>query len=235
MGAVEAHRYPRTMEAVIFDLFGTLVPNLSPDRFTAAATRIAELFGVPLKRVVEEIKSQFPQRMSGAILDGPLQFVPLAAALGVAVAETDQHAAYSVWVDFQVAGLTPKPDALHVLEALRERGYALALASDCSSGTPARLDATAMGAFFSVRACSALIGEQKPHAAMYEHVLSGLGVPGSECLYVGDGNSNELAGARRHGMTTVWVDNGRSRPDREVSSDADHRVTELTQILDLVH
>ena len=61
------------------------------------------------------------------------------------------------------------------------------------------------------------LGIRKPHPEMYRRVVGQLGVPARSCLYVGDGNSNELLGAREQGMTTVWVDNGDQQAFKERS------------------
>ena len=45
----------------------------------------------------------------------------------------------------------------------------------------------------------------KPDPRIYEMAVEGLGVAAEECLYVGDGTSNELTGASRVGMTAVLM------------------------------
>ncbi|MBI4219674.1 MAG: HAD family hydrolase [Chloroflexi bacterium] len=46
---------------------------------------------------------------------------------------------------------------------------------------------------------------QKPHRRVYEIASQKLGMRASECLYVGDGGSNELQGALSVGMSAVQV------------------------------
>ena len=61
--------------------------------------------------------------------------------------------------------------------------------------------------------------------------LEGLGVEGGRSVYVGDGNSSELPGAKAHGMTTVWVDNGDAQHWRhEFVPEGDFAVTDLREI-----
>jgi FMN phosphatase YigB (HAD superfamily) len=70
---------------------------------------------------------------------------------------------------------------------------------------------------------------------MYRHVLNGLGVEGNRCFYVGDGNSNELVGARRHGMITIWVDNGDCQGFKDNwAPGGEHTVRDLREILPIV-
>jgi putative hydrolase of the HAD superfamily len=136
---------------------------------------------------------------------------------------------------FLIEALQPKADALHCLEELRVRGFKLALVTDCSWETPEVLDDTPLGQFFSVRAASAHIGVRKPDAKMYEHALKGLSVDPRRCIYVGDGNSEELIGAKRHGMTTVWVDNGDEQHFKDGwKPEGDHAVTDLRDVVKIV-
>jgi putative hydrolase of the HAD superfamily len=49
------------------------------------------------------------------------------------------------------------------------------------------------------------VGLVKPERAIYELALSQLGLTASECVFVGGGGSNELAGARAVGLCAVFV------------------------------
>ncbi len=66
-------------------------------------------------------------------------------------------------------------------------------------------------------------------------VAEGLGLTGEACLYVGDGNSEELPGAKRHGMTTVWVDNGDQQHWKErFVPDGDYTVCDMLELHGIV-
>ena len=52
-------------------------------------------------------------------------------------------------------------------------------------------------------ALSHQIGVCKPDPAAYQHILTALGVPAAAAVYVGDGSSNELPGARAAGFGAV--------------------------------
>jgi putative hydrolase of the HAD superfamily len=223
------------IDAVILDLFGTLVPNFSLDRFWGCVDRVADVLGAPRAGFRAEWRATFRQRMDGTLRDGEEMFVPLLRKLGVAVDGPSLAEANRLRRAFMAAELVPKDGARECLVELRRCGYRLALATDCSSDTPALLDRTPLGEFFEVRAVSADLGVTKPHPAIYEHVLAGLGVAGEACVYVGDGNSEELPGAKRHGMTTVWVDNGEAQEwkDRFVP-EADLTIRDLRELPALV-
>ena len=223
------------IDAVVFDLFGTLVPNFDLDRYWSCIDGIADVLGAPRGGFRAEWRAGFQARMDGSVPDGDAMFLPLLSELGIGADRASLAEANRLRSEFLAAELVPKPGAQECLDELRRRGYRLALATDCSSETPSHLDRTTLGEFFAVRAVSAHLGVTKPHPAIYEHVLAGLGVTGDRCVYVGDGNSEELPGAQRFGMTTVWIDNGAAQgwKDRFVP-DADHTIRDLGELPALV-
>jgi putative hydrolase of the HAD superfamily len=223
------------IDAVVFDLFGTLVPNFDLDRFWSCIDGIADVLGAPRAGFRAEWRACFRQRMDGTLPDGEDMFVPLLRELGVGIDAASLADANRLRSDFLASELVPKAGARECLDELRRRGYRLALATDCSSETPTHLDRTPLGDFFPVRAVSAHLGVTKPHPAIYEHVLRGLGVAGDRCVYVGDGNSEELPGAKRHGMTTVWIDNGDAQEwKHRFVPEADHTIHDLRELPALV-
>lgn len=217
------------MRAVLFDLFGTLIPNLAATRIAAATRDVAEILGAPLEAVAAELMAQFPLRITGAIQDGPEQFDSLARNLGLNPSrQTLARAArrYRALID---ESIQPRPGALEALRTLRARDFALGLVTDCSSGTAETVERSTLGPLFGVMACSAILRTRKPDARMYLHATELLGVSPGDCVYVGDGNSQELEGARALGMITVWIDN--RVPGH--FAEADHRVQSPTELIDL--
>ena len=73
-------------------------------------------------------------------------------------------------------------------------------ASPAAISSAAGVTAASFGAVFSF-----VTGHRKPDPATYEACCAALDVAPQECLYVGDGGSDELAGAARVGMTPVHL------------------------------
>jgi putative hydrolase of the HAD superfamily len=219
------------MDAVLFDLFGTLIPNVEPGALRSGLDDLARLFGADPEVFWVEWGKTFPSRMDGSVRDGIDVFRPTLEALGLSPSAVALEEAHRMRRDFFLGQLRPKRDALETLDALLERGCRLGLVTDCSSDTPALLDRTPLGPYFPVRAVSAELRTRKPDPVMYHTVLDDLGVPAERALYVGDGNSEELPGAKRLGLTTVWVDNGDAQHwhDRFVG-EADFTVRRLREI-----
>ena len=54
--------------------------------------------------------------------------------------------------------------------------------------------------FFEVTVFSNVVGMVKPDPHIYQHTCKHLGVVPSDCIFIGDGNSDELRGAAQVGM-----------------------------------
>jgi putative hydrolase of the HAD superfamily len=124
-----------------------------------------------------------------------------------------------------------------VLAALRSRGLRVGLISDCSAELPTYFPELSVAPLIDVAVFSSLTGARKPEPANYLACCAGLGVAPSDCLYVGDGGSNELAGARAVGMRAVHLNIPAEQSavvyGRHAAWDGD-TISELGAILDFV-
>jgi putative hydrolase of the HAD superfamily len=223
------------MKAVLFDLFGTLVPNLAPEVWTLSCEKIAGILGIDPEDYGRLWSERFEERMTGRIQDGPGQFDDILQQLNHPVDAGIRERAYQAHREMLARALQPKVDAIDTLNRILDRQLRLALVTDCSSAAPEILDTTPLGTYFSCRASSAHLGTRKPDPLMYQHVIEELQVEASDCLYVGDGNSHELPGAKKLGMTTVWVDNGEEQYWQERFEPAgDHTIQQLGELIPLL-
>lgn len=94
---------------------------------------------------------------------------------------------------------------LVTLKRLREDGYSIGLISNADAMEYAAWCASALPDLFDAAVFSCEVGYAKPERAIYERCFELLGVAGSDCLFVGDGGSNELIGAKEAGMTTTFL------------------------------
>jgi putative hydrolase of the HAD superfamily len=133
------------------------------------------------------------------------------------------------------AALVPRDGAVDTLVELRRRGYLLAMISVCSEEVPELWSETRFHGLFDAEVFSATCGHMKPDAEIYLLATAQLGVEPAECLYVGDGANDELAGAERVGMTSVLVHREGEEPVwPELRDWTGPRVTSIAQVLDLV-
>lgn len=99
------------------------------------------------------------------------------------------------------------PDALPALEALRERGFRLAI----TANQPARRNGEllALGVDVEVMAMSEAMGVSKPDPAFFARTLELIGAPDpARVAYVGDRVDNDVRPSRAAGMRAVWIRRG---------------------------
>lgn len=81
------------------------------------------------------------------------------------------------------------------------------------------------------------VGLLKPDERIYELAMQHLNVLPKECLYVGDGGSQELYGAKSVGMKTVFTEALEMKSDEKRSSimeNADYHIEDFKEILNYV-
>lgn len=107
-------------------------------------------------------------------------------------------------------------DILPLLNALKEKGILIGLISNCFSEEAAVIKKSVLYPYFDAVCLSFDEGRQKPDPAIFHICLEKLHMQAGDCLYIGDGGSNELAAAEMAGMKTaqaVWyLKEGASQP-----------------------
>lgn len=106
------------------------------------------------------------------------------------------------------------PEVYQLLEQLKAMGMRLAIVSNCSSEEVKVIRQSRIYGCFDQVILSYETGLQKPDIHIYKKAADLLGVASSECIFVGDGGSNELEGARLAGMKAVqakWYTNRHSQ------------------------
>ena len=203
-----------TIRAVTFDAGGTLIHwfAFTPDRFG----KICRLAGIEVPearfKAAARACAQYYQE-SPPPADGPatkawwrgLNGCGLRAA-GVrgdleALADRVQATAGTLG-----PGYVLDPDVPGVLEALTDRGLALAVVSNWDGDLAERLRALGIAHHFRFIADSAVIGVRKPEPGIYYTTCAALGIPPEQCLHVGDRPDADGGVARAVGATPVIYD-----------------------------
>lgn len=158
------------------------------------------------------------------------------AGLGIYL-NRDQSAALleATYISGIEGGKAAFPDARETLLQLRQRGFLLgAVTNRAFGGERFRADLRDAGLDigWDVESVSVEVGFLKPHKAIFDHALKGLGVQPNETLMVGNSLAEDVAGAQRCGIPAAWR---RSAPDAEgVAPDYEFdEVRELLNIPDL--
>lgn len=197
-------------DAVIFDLYGTLVDETTGSvaalgGYNRTTGEVAKLVGAPPDPFVQLWNSTLGQRMTGAHATFEAYVAALCAELGVTPNSSGMAEAEQLRTEFFRARLVPRPDCLDTLAALRAMGHRVGLLTDCSWETPTVWPDTPLAPHFDTATFSCQTGTQKPDPRIYHLTCERLGVAPERCLYVGDGNSSELPGAERVGMTALRI------------------------------
>ena len=137
--------------------------------------------------------------------------------------------------EFTRDALVPRDDAVATLEELKRRGFRRGVISVCSSDVEEIWDETELAPHVDDVVLSCAVGLRKPDPRIYELACERLDVKLEECLFVGDGANDELAGAQRVGMSAVCVlPPGRSEPLWPEARGWEPTVSSLRDVLALV-
>ena len=86
---------------------------------------------------------------------------------------------------------------------------------------------------FDAVVCSESAQAYKPHPRAFQLIRDALDVPAEACLFVGDSQFDDVQGAQRAGMKTVWVNRQGAQPAPDLSV-PDYQVRDLTELLDIL-
>lgn len=214
-------RESRRYDAVIFDLFGTLVPEWPREEFDEALGEMGTVLGLSAEGFVEAWYATEIEQLTGRLGDLEETIRALCDELGDAPTGEQVAEATAIRTAMHERYFHPQPEAVETARALHDRGYALGLVSMCYPDTPALWAESELARSFGVTVFSSETGLAKPDAEIYLAAAEGLGVDPARCLYVGDGSYGELAGAAAVGMAPVLIRDPEERIGAVVRPQAD--------------
>ena len=213
------------LRAVIFDLWETLV-DYPAEEAKALESRWAEQLGLAPELFRERWRAHRETREVGPLADS-------FRAVGIA----DDLVEEFVGMRHELTGraLVPRRGALETLRELRRRGLRLGLISVCSEEVAQLWAETAFAGVFDTTVFSATCGLRKPDPEIYLLACRELAVDPGDCMFVGDGANDELAGAERVGMEAVLIHRPGQDPHwPEVREWGGRRITSLPEVVELV-
>jgi putative hydrolase of the HAD superfamily len=217
------------MRAVIFDLWDTLV-LWSPDGHRDMLVRTAAHVGVEPDELRRAFEQTYLERSVGPLRDNVRVVLE---TLGVDGNHGEEVMRLRLEQTRRI--LVPRDGALETLGELRRRGLKRGLISVCSSDVEELWEETPLAPHLDDVVLSCSVGLRKPDPAIYLLSCRRLGVEPGECLFVGDGANDELAGAERVGMRAVCI----LRPGADEALWPEARgwqptIRNLSEVLDLV-
>jgi putative hydrolase of the HAD superfamily len=193
----------RPRKAVLFDLFHTLVqvrPE-GPERLTTA-----EILGIDRAEWNRLLWEDTHERLVGIDRDPHSIIRKIAHRIDSSISEEKIDCAVRSRLErFARALREVPPPSLRALERLQAAGKKIGLVSNADVTEIVAWPTSPLAPFFDAAIFSCDVGAKKPEAAIYNICLERLGVQASDAVFVGDGGSNELEGARAVGLTPVMM------------------------------
>lgn|GEM_PF-463834 len=223
-------RQPR-VRAVIFDLYGTL---LYEPPFEDCYPELAAACGVDETTYREARDRTVADAMTGRLATTEDRARRILHLLG----REDQNGLASRLAEIERATRWPRtrpyPATQSALAILRSRDFRIGLVSDCTELMGRKLlEKQSFHPMLDAVALSHEVGHAKPRPEIYHVALRALDVAPEDALYVGDGNSDELNGARDLGMQTVRIDQYGAFARIGLPATADHLIVGLDELVHL--
>jgi len=192
--------------AVLFDLFGTLVPSPLASEYRSVVDSIAEVAGLNPDEFYPRWMSINDDRLKGTNRSSEGEIEQAMGLVGVTLTDEQMGECVRMRREAMKSRLIPRPGCIDMLTGLTASGVRLALVSDCVHDVPAIWPSTPFAGLLTEAVFSCVEGTRKPDPRLYEAAMSGLGVTPAESLFIGDGGSNELQGARDLGIDAYLLD-----------------------------
>jgi putative hydrolase of the HAD superfamily len=193
-------------KAVIFDLFGTLVPDMSPAAVEGILRQMCTVLDAPFEEFSRRWRETFEAQMVGRLLGDRITLDHVCGDMGLPLNDVQAAAAAQFWID-KVKDLLSdvRPAAREVLATLRAKGCMIGLVSNSSFETVVQWNDTDLAPLFDATVFSCLEGMMKPDPRIFGLVCQRLGVPPDLCVYVADGIGGELSAASAFGMHAMRI------------------------------
>ena len=187
-------------KAVIFDMFETLITHFKSTLYFGK--QIAEDMGIPEKK--------FREIWDPTDYDRTIGKMTLEEVFEQILKASDKYDPELVrrLADKRTAAKVECFNHLHeeiipMFETLKKQGYKIGLISNCYFEEATVIKNSVLWPYFDVACLSCELGIAKPEKEIFDRCVEELGVAYEECLYVGDGGSEELETAKLLGMKPV--------------------------------
>ena len=215
---------PMMIEAVFFDLYGTLA-GFKPDTFEVQSQVCAE-FGIevtrrgiiagyamadafmadqnavrPLSRLSSDERADFFAEYERLVLKG-------------CGADVSREKAGEIWQAIRQVpyGLALYDDVLPVMDMLKMQGLTLGLISNMSDSGEKTVADLRLTPYMDVVVTSDEVGAAKPHPPIFREALRRAGADAANAMHVGDQLRSDVRGAQNAGIQPVLLDRDGNHP-----------------------
>ncbi|MCG9126207.1 HAD family hydrolase [Candidatus Poribacteria bacterium] len=189
-------------KAIIFDLYGTLVPIFSRKVYDPVLVKMANILNVPYQEFWK-IKTETINDRSLGFHSAEDHIKDLGLRLNVSVNKIQIEEILAISNKFTRNSLIPDPEVLQALNQLKSKGFFLGLITNCNKSVPMEYPNSPLAKYIDIPVFSCEEHIKKPSTLIYEIACDRLNIKPKECVYVGDGSSKELTGAYAVGMLPI--------------------------------
>lgn len=189
-------------KAILFDLFGTLVYHCPQEDFNFLMSNMSKELGLDLKTFIDLWMETSTERAIGKITVSE-NILIIANKQNIFPSKKTTAKITEIRKNFFKTRLTPRKETIETLTAIKAKGYKIGLISDCSFDIPSLFKETTMYKYFDTLIFSCEANTKKPHKEIYLRALQNLNISNDQALFIGDGGSNELTGAKNVGIDAI--------------------------------
>ncbi len=218
------------VKGVLFDLWGTLIYNIPP---AISLASLSKPLGIEPDVFWREWRKYMKDTWRGEIKSGEERARLTLADLGLPP-DSASHVA-----EYERLGRTNDvhfyPGVPEMLEELQRRGYKTSVVSNTNYLARPVIERLELPEKLNQVILSCEVGLIKPDVKIYQLAAHRLGLETNECLFVGDGNDNELNGALQAGCVVGVVQQERGyafRNPGDFPSDTDIQLPSVIDVLD---
>lgn len=191
-------------QAAFFDLYDTLV-FVDRGKYEQKISECAKTAGVGETTFASAWRDLYIASTTGELRATEDRAKAVLSRLGVRTSDDRIFRITEIEYNFLRTGMNIYPDAGATLAQLRSIGIALGLITNASQSAHILIEHLGLNTYFDAIVISSDIGIRKPAPQIYEHAMAELKVKPPNCFFVGDGTDDELGGAARLGISTIWV------------------------------
>ena len=226
----------RKYQAIIFDLYGTLVENYPSSEGNRVLKQAAAIFSAPPEEFMALWYKDYDDRQIGILKTYQECFAHICKQLGIEYDKGQLNSAAELRHKLtRQEAMTYKDGAVETLKYLKTKKYKTGLVSNCSMETTRLWPETKLAPLIDVPVFSSIEGIMKPDPRLFQRALKRLNVRAADCLYIADGMSRELTTASQLGMQAVLLEaahNTEYEHDREEWDG--QKISSLKKILSLL-
>jgi len=132
--------------------------------------------------------------------------------------------------------VVPFDDVEPALRSMKDNGLKIGLLTNCSRNLPPIFESLDINSLFDSRTYSSMEGLTKPQLELFNRACKALGVEQERCLFVGDGDNEELQGAKNAGLVPVMIERGSIAGDYLINptEEWDPLISSFSELKDII-